>query len=129
MAFAREQPQHRGGVAVLGYCFGGLFAYLSTSRLSADAGLAFHGRKIGEFLNESASVKAPLSLHFGEADDSVPMTEVEAIRSVFLERSDIKIYTYPGAKHGFTQTDAPSFDEAAASAAMEHALSLLSSLK
>jgi carboxymethylenebutenolidase len=129
MDFAREQPEHRGGVAVLGYCFGGLFAYLATSRLGADAGIAFHGTKIGEFLNESGSVKAPMSLHFGEADDSVPMTEVDAIRSAFPERADIEIFTYPGAKHGFTQTDAPSYDGVAAAAAMKRAVSLLSSLK
>ena len=129
MDFARALPEHRGGVAVLGYCFGGLFAYLATARLGADAGIAFHGTKIGEFLNESGSVKAPLSLHFGEADDSVPMTEVDAIRSAFADRSDIQIYTYPGAKHGFTQTDAPSYDASAAAAAMQQAISLLSSLK
>jgi carboxymethylenebutenolidase len=129
MNFAREQPEHRGGVAVLGYCFGGLFAYLATSRLGADAGIAFHGTKIGEFLEEHAAVSAPLSLHFGEADDSVPMTEVDAIRSAFADRSDVKIYTYPGAKHGFTQTDAPSYDSAAALSAMKYAVALLSSLK
>jgi dienelactone hydrolase len=28
IAFARAQPEHRGGVAALGYCFGGLFAFL-----------------------------------------------------------------------------------------------------
>jgi carboxymethylenebutenolidase len=79
-------------------------------------------------LPESAAVTAPLSLHFGEADDSVPMTEVDAIRSAFVDRPDVKIYTYPGAKHGFTQTDAPSYDSAAAHSAMKHAVTLLSSL-
>ena len=129
MAFACEQPEHRGGVAVLGYCFGGLFAYLATSRLGADAGIAFHGTKIADFLDESASVAAPLSLHFGEADDSVPMTEVELIKQAFLHRPHVEIFTYPGAKHGFTQTDAPSHDAGAAEAAMNRAILLLSSLK
>jgi carboxymethylenebutenolidase len=129
MTFAKAQPEHRGGIAILGYCFGGLFAFFGATRLGADAGIAFHGTKIGEYLAEADSAKVPLSLHFGESDDSVPMTEVDAIRAALRSKSEAKIYTYKGAKHGFTQTDAPSYDSAAAVHAKNRAISLLETLK
>jgi len=129
MAFAKQQPENRGGIAILGYCFGGLFAFLGATRLGADAGIAFHGTKIGDYLAEADRVNVPLSLHFGESDDSVPMSEVDAIRAALRSKPGVTIYTYPSAKHGFTQTDSPSYDATSANDAKSHAISLLATLK
>ena len=118
-----------GHSAIFGYCFGGRYAFLGATRLGIDAGISFHGTKIGEDLAEAPQVGAPLSLHFGEADDSVPMSEVAAIAAAFADRPDVGIYTYPGCRHGFAQPDAPSYDVAASTEAMRRSLALLATLR
>ena len=45
-------------------------------------------------------------MHFGEADQGIPMSDVETIKQ---KRTDCEIYTYPGAGHGFHCDERGSF--------------------
>jgi carboxymethylenebutenolidase len=128
MEALRARPDCTGPVAVLGYCFGGEFAYLAVARLGAAAAVAFHGVGIGKHLAEAANVNAPLSLHFGEDDRFVSLDEVAAIEAAHASEAGAEIYRYPGAKHGFAQADVPSYDKAAAYLAEERALTMLARL-
>ncbi len=98
----KARPQCNGKVAMLGFCFGGLYAHLGAARLGIDAAGAFHGTKIGSALGETAKIKCPVSFHFGEEDPVVPMDEVEAIRKAYAGHSNAEIAVYPGASHNFS---------------------------
>jgi carboxymethylenebutenolidase len=124
----RARPECGGSIAVVGYCFGGEFAYLAVTRLGAAAGVAFHGVGIGKHLDEAGNVKRPLSLHFGEDDRFVPLEEVAAIEEAHRGVRGFESYRYPGAKHGFAQADVPAYDEGAARLAEERALTMLARL-
>jgi carboxymethylenebutenolidase len=98
----KSRPQCNGKVAMLGFCFGGLYAHLGAARLGIDAAGAFHGTKIGGALEETARIKCPVSFHFGDRDPVVPMDEVAAIRKAYAGRDSAEIVVHPGATHNFS---------------------------
>ncbi len=60
-----------------------------------------------------------MQLHFGEADASIPMSDVEAIRAA---RPEVEIFVYPGAGHGFGCEERASYSAADAQLAQERTL-------
>ena len=50
----------------------------------------------------------PVQMHFGEADASIPMSDVDAIREA---QPGAEIYTYPKAQHGFGCDDRASYSK------------------
>ena len=56
-----------------------------------------------------------MQMHFGEKDQGIPMTDVEAIKS--KRSGDSEIYVYPDAGHGFHCDERGSYHEASAKAA------------
>lgn len=118
----RSRPQCNGKVAVLGFCFGGRYAHLATSRLGADAAGAFHGTAIGQHLDEVDKVKVPVSYHFGDQDPIVPMDEVDAIQKAFAGKRNAEIVVHKGATHNFSMPQKDGYDPVAAGAAREAVL-------
>jgi carboxymethylenebutenolidase len=125
----RARPDCTGAVAVVGYCFGGEFAYLATTQLGAAAAVSFHGVGIGKHLDQAARVRVPMSLHFGEDDRFVPNSEVDAIEAAHRGQPAVEIYRYPGAKHGFMQSESAAYDQRVAELADERALTMLARLR
>lgn len=125
----RARPDCNGAVAVVGFCFGGEFAYLAPLQAGAAAGVSFHGVGIGKHLDVAPKIAVPLSLHFGGADRFVPHEEVAAIEAAFKGRPDVGVYEYPGAAHGFAQADSAAYDPAVAELSEERALAALATLK
>jgi carboxymethylenebutenolidase len=98
----RADPRSNGKVAMLGVCFGGLYAYLGVSRLGANAAGAYHGTKIGEYLGEVDKVTAPVSFHYGKNDPIVPLDEVAAVQKAFAGRANADVTLHEGATHNFS---------------------------
>jgi carboxymethylenebutenolidase len=94
LAFARKETSKK--VGVIGYCFGGLLAWLSATRLHPDATVGYYAGRIGNFAAETP--KVPVQLHFGKLDTHIPVEQVEAVRAAHPE---VEIYWYEGAGHGF----------------------------
>lgn len=114
IACLRAHPRCNGKVAVLGFCFGGRYAHLATTRLGADAAGAFHGTGIDLHLDEVDKVDVPVSYHFGDEDPIVPMDTVRAIQQAFAGRPHATISVHKGATHNFSMPQKPGFDDAAA---------------
>ncbi len=125
----RALPQCSGKNAVLGFCFGGRYAFLAAARLDVQAAAAFHGTLIGASLGDAPQVHAPLSLHFGADDPIAPMTEVDAIKHALRENSDAEIFVYPGATHNFAVPGVPGYDAAVAALAEQRVFALFDRLK
>ena len=129
VAALRKLPECNGRVVVFGYCFGGRLAYLAVTRGIADGAVAFHGTNIGLHLNEAANVRAPLQIHVGDVDTSIPMEEVERTKQALAGNPLASVHVYAGAVHGFTGKGRPSFHEIADSGSRAGALQLLNSLR
>lgn len=52
-----------GKVGAVGYCLGGLLAYLTAARTSIDAAVGYYGVSINDRLSEASGIKRPLLLH------------------------------------------------------------------
>ena len=112
--YLKAQPGCNGNVGVIGFCFGGKYAYLATTRLGVRAAASFHGVGIGEYLSEANRVAGRLSLHFGDNDPIVPMNEVDAIVAALRANKQVDIGIYAGAEHNFTRKGGPTYQEKAA---------------
>lgn len=129
IAAARAMPECNGRVAVVGYCFGGRYAFIAAARLPVDAAVSYHGILIGESLDVAAEIRAPISLHFGDEDPECPMREVEAIRSATKDNPLVDLHVYPGVGHSFTWRGYRKYNAVAAEASEARAFMLLDTLK
>lgn len=106
-----------GRIGVIGYCWGGTLAFLSATRLHHLAcAVGYYGSQIVDYLGERSGV--PLMLHFGDSDRSIPLTDVERIRTAYPE---LPIHVHPG-RHGFNCDDRANFVPESAAAALERTL-------
>lgn len=106
----REHERCNGKVAVLGFCFGGLFAYLGGTRLGADAVGTYHGTRIHAYLDEADRLTVPSSLHYGDADPTVPMEQVEPVIEALGGKADVDVIVHAGGKHNFSMPTKAGFD-------------------
>jgi carboxymethylenebutenolidase len=110
-----------GPVAIMGFCMGGSIAFLSACRLSGlSAAVCYYGGAIAKFADEKP--RCPTQMHFGEKDQGIPMSDVEAIKQ---KRTDCEIYVYPEAGHGFHCDERGSFHSDSAKLACERSMAFL----
>jgi carboxymethylenebutenolidase len=118
----KARGQCNGKVAMLGFCFGGLYAHLGAARLGIDAAGAFHGTKIGDAVDETNKITCPVSFHFGDEDPVVPLEEVEAIKAAYASHPNAEIVVYPGATHNFSMPQKDGYHADAAAKSREAVL-------
>lgn len=108
-----------GQVGVVGYCWGGTFAWLAASRLKPAAAVAYYGGRIPDLLDEKPT--CPVMMHFGELDAHIPMDAVASVREAHPE---IPIHTYP-ARHGFNCDERAEYDGPSAKLARQRTIDFL----
>jgi carboxymethylenebutenolidase len=121
----RAMPECDGKVAVVGYCFGGLMAYLTAARTDVSAASCYYGGGIDNFIGEAKAVKCPIQFHFGAKDAAIPAEVWDKVRGAFADRKDAEVFVYDGAEHGFNCTKRASFNPAASKLARSRTLDLL----
>lgn len=111
---AIDYAKQFGKVGIVGYCWGGSLAFLAATRLNgAAASVGYYGGMIAGHATEKP--KIPIILHFGDKDQSIPMSDIEKVK---LARSDVPIYVY-SAGHGFNCDARPAYDAPSAKLALE----------
>jgi carboxymethylenebutenolidase len=114
---AIDEVKPVGKVGVVGYCWGGSLAFLAATRLQGvAAAVGYYGGMIAAYAEERP--KVPVLLHFGETDQSIPMSDVEKVRKT---RPDVPIHVYK-AGHGFSCDERGSYDAASTQLALDRTL-------
>ena len=113
---AVQRVQAAGKVGVVGYCWGGMVAYLAAARLKIDAAVAYYGGGTNQHLGETPRV--PVMFHFGEKDTHIPLSVVNEIKKAHPQG----IYHLYPAEHGFNCTHRPSFEPESAKLAYERSV-------
>ena len=90
-------------VGIIGYCFGGTMAWITSCRSTIDAAVGYYGGAIVNFLNETP--QRPLMLHFGGQDEHVSPENIAKIQTAHPE---VPIFVYPDAGHAFNRKADPS---------------------
>ncbi len=97
LSILRKELNEGAKLGVIGYCFGGTLAWLSSCRLGIDCAIGYYGGQINQYLEETPTV--PTMLHFGTEDEGIPPSVVKSIREV--ANKGVSIFEYDGAGHGF----------------------------
>jgi carboxymethylenebutenolidase len=110
-----------GPVGIVGFCMGGTIAFLAAARLDGlSAAVGYYGGGIVNFADEKP--RCPTQLHFGDKDQSIPLTAVETIKQ---KRPDCDIHVYQDAGHGFHCDERGSYHEPSSKVAWERTLAWL----
>lgn len=118
LAYVRQQTGKKSGV--IGYCLGGLLAWLSATRLKPDVAVGYYAGQIGNYAAENPH--APIQLHFGKLDTHIPAEQVEKVHAAHPE---VEIHWYDNAGHGFNCDMRSSYNAPAAALARTRALTFL----
>ncbi|WP_407654556.1 dienelactone hydrolase family protein [Bradyrhizobium prioriisuperbiae] len=111
VAWAKSQGGDAGRLGIVGFCRGGRTVWEYAAHSSAlKAGVAFYGPPVdapNPLWPKSPTqlvpeMKAPVLGLYGEADQGIPVAQVEALKAALAaahKTAEFKIY--PGAPHGF----------------------------
>jgi len=113
VAWAKSQGGDTARLGVMGFCRGGRTVWeYSAHNGNLKAGVAFYGSLVDPEAQKAiwpkspteraSEVKAPVLGLYGEADQGIPVAQVEAIKAALQaagKTAEFKIY--PGAPHGF----------------------------
>ena len=117
---AIDYAKQFGKVGIVGYCLGGSVAFSAATRLDGVvAAVGYYGGRIAAVANDKP--KIPTMLHFGDQDQSIPMSDVEKVKAA--RSGDTQIFVYH-AGHGFNCDERASYDAAAAKEALGRTLEL-----
>ena len=117
LAAIRADERCNGKVGVVGYCLGGLLAFLTATRTDADCAVSYYGVGIDAHLAEAEKLAKPVVLHIAEADEFVPQPARERIAATLKNDAQVRIFTYPGRNHAFARVGGQHYDAADAAAA------------
>jgi carboxymethylenebutenolidase len=99
-----------GKVGAVGYCLGGLLAFLTATRTSADASVGYYGVNIDKFVGEAEKLAHPLMLHVAEEDGFVPKEAQAVILAGLKNHPQVTLHTYPGRDHAFARKGGEHYD-------------------
>jgi len=103
-----------GKVGAVGYCLGGLLAYLTAARTDVDASVGYYGVNIQDKLGEAAQIKKPLMLHIAAKDEYVPPEAQKKIVEGLKGNPLATTHTYAEMNHAFARAGGAHYDKACA---------------
>src|SRR5437764_4795946 len=103
-----------GKIGAVGYCLGGLLAYLTAARTDADASVGYYGVNIDQKLDEAKNIKKPLMLHIAEKDQFVKPEVQKKIADALKGNPHITLHFYPQMDHAFAREGGAHYDKASA---------------
>jgi carboxymethylenebutenolidase len=101
-------------VGAVGFCLGGLLAYLTAARTDVDATVGYYGVSIEQRLEEAEKLTEPLMLHIASKDQFVPPAAQEAIKAGLKNHPQVTLHVYEGQDHAFARVGGAHYDKAAA---------------
>ena len=119
IAWARAQGHTK--VGAVGYCLGGLLAYLTGTRTDIDASVGYYGVGIDNYLGEASRAKAPVLLHIAEEDGFVSKDSQGKLKSG-LTAPNYQLFWYPGRDHAFARAGGKHYHAGDARAANDRTL-------
>jgi carboxymethylenebutenolidase len=103
-----------GKAGAVGYCLGGLLAYLTAARTDVDASVGYYGVNIDQKLDEAKNIRKPLMLHIAEKDQFVKPEAQKKIADALSGNRLVTLHFYPQMDHAFAREGGAHYDKACA---------------
>lgn len=114
---ARSLEGANGRVGVIGFCLGGLMAFLTGARTDVDAAVSYYGGSTEKYVDEALSTSKPMMLHLAGEDEYMPAPAREKIVATLKPRPNTEVFIYPGCAHAFARHKGVHYDKDAATLA------------
>ncbi len=101
-----------GKVGAVGFCLGGLLAYLTATRTDADAAVSYYGVGIENRVAEAEKLTRPLLMHIASEDQFVPKDAQAVILQALKDHPQVEIHVYEGRDHAFARAGGEHYNEA-----------------
>jgi carboxymethylenebutenolidase len=123
----RSMKSCSGRVGGVGYCLGGLLAYITICRTNADCAVGYYGVDYENRLAEAAKMQHPLMLHIADEDSTMTPEAIRAQKDGLAGHPQVTIHAYPNQDHAFARVGTRYFkyDEAAANLANRRTIEFL----
>jgi carboxymethylenebutenolidase len=118
----RQDPRCNGKVGAVGFCLGGLLAYLTAAYTDIDASVGYYGVGIETKLDEAKTITKPVLLHIAALDSYCPPAAQHAISAAFAGSPLIQVQIHADVDHGFARIGGNHFDKAATDSAYAQTL-------
>ena len=123
VAAARDALTGYSPVSITGFCLGGSVAFAAATRLGGFlCAIPYYGGRIAAIKDEKP--RCPVMMYFGTQDQSIPMTDVEAIKTAQPEA----VVHVVEAGHGFMCDHRASYSEGEAKKAWDQTIGYLDQL-
>ena len=103
-----------GKIGAVGYCLGGLLAYLTAARTDVDATVGYYGVNIDQKLDEAKNIRKSLMLHVAEKDEYVSPEAQKKIADGLKGDPLVTLHFYPQMNHAFAREGGAHYDKACA---------------
>ena len=101
-------------VGTVGYCLGGMLAFLTACQTNVDASVSYYGVSIDTYIDQADKITKPILLHVASEDQFVSK-EAQAVISDTAENNPfLDVQIYQGLDHAFARRGGEHFDGAGA---------------
>ncbi|MCA3692159.1 dienelactone hydrolase family protein [Aquidulcibacter sp.] len=114
--------QTHASVGAVGYCLGGLLAYLTATRTTINASVSYYGVGIQDRLAEANTGTKPLLMHVASEDSFVNKEAQAAMKAGLSGHAQIRMHVYDGLDHAFARVGGQHYDAAGAALANERTM-------
>jgi len=109
LAAARTLPNANGKAATMGYCLGGLLAFMMAEQSDADVNISYYGVGLDTLLGDLAKVTKPLIVHIADQDEYFPEEGRAMVAAATKDHQRIACYNY-NANHAFARINGVHWD-------------------
>jgi carboxymethylenebutenolidase len=125
----RRHPHCNGKIVLLGFCFGGPYAWRSAcDGLGVDVSVSFQGTYVSRYMKPGDKPGCPVAFHYGEHDFLAPAEELAAVKAV-ADATGSAFVVHPGAGHGYMMPGNSHYHAEAAGKSWDAALQLIQPLQ
>ena len=125
IAFLRTHEACTGSVGVVGYCWGGMLAYLTAVRHKPDCAVGYYGVGIEKRLDLAKNLSCPLLLHYGAKDPLASPEAAAQVQAAFQGDPRVTILSYPDGGHAFARPGGANYHHRSADLADMRTVSFL----
>lgn len=125
----RRHPNCNGKIALLGFCFGGPFAWRAAcDGFGLDASVSFQGTYVSKCLKPGDKPSCPVAFHYGEHDYLAPAEELALVKAA-ADANGCSFVVHSGAGHAYMMPANSHYHEEAARVSWDAALQMIKPLQ